>query len=89
MPTTEAAIHSNGVSDYYAVVGDPTEDGGYVTRFYYEPVVPFLWYGALMMGLGGLASLADRRHRIGAPRVRRTKDTAPQSTTTTTPAPAE
>ncbi|WP_413206577.1 heme lyase CcmF/NrfE family subunit [Rhodospirillum sp. A1_3_36] len=87
MPTTEAAIHSNGVSDYYAVVGDPTEDGGYVTRFYYEPVVPFLWYGALMMGLGGLASLADRRHRIGAPRVRNAKGRS--SHTTTTPAPAE
>jgi cytochrome c-type biogenesis protein CcmF len=83
MPTTEAAIHTNGVSDYYAVVGDPNGDGAYVTRFYYEPAVPLLWYGALLMSLGGLVSLVDRRHRVGAPRTRRTKASA------TAAAPAE
>ena len=44
------------------------ENGAYVTRFYHEPLVPFLWYGILLMGLGGIVSLTDRRHRIGAPR---------------------
>jgi len=71
MPTSEAAIHTSGVSDYYAVIGDASPDkgpGAYVTRFYYEPFVPFLWYGALLMGVGGLISLSDRRHRVGVPR---------------------
>jgi cytochrome c-type biogenesis protein CcmF len=70
MDTTEAAIHTDGLHDYYVVIGDPSPDrgaGAHVTRIYYEPFVPFLWYGALMMGLGGLVSLTDRRHRIGAP----------------------
>ncbi|WP_041794854.1 heme lyase CcmF/NrfE family subunit [Pararhodospirillum photometricum] len=68
MPTTESAIHTNGLSDTHAVIGEPTGDGGFVTRFYYEPAVPFLWYGALLMSLGGLMSVSDRRHRVGAPR---------------------
>lgn len=69
MPTTEAAIHTTGVSDLYAVIADPDPEkpGAYVTRLYYEPLVPFLWYGSLLMALGGLVSLTDRRHRVGAP----------------------
>ncbi|EKV32219.1 Cytochrome c heme lyase subunit CcmF [Caenispirillum salinarum AK4] len=68
MPTTEAAIHTNGWADLYAVVGDPNEDGpGFVTRIYFEPLVPFLWYGSGLMALGGFVSLTDRRHRVGAP----------------------
>jgi len=77
-PTTEAAIHTTGYSDLYAVIGDPAKDrdDAYVTRIYHEPLVPFLWYGGLLMGLGGIVSLSDRRHRVGAP-VRRK---APQGT---------
>ncbi|ABC20840.1 cytochrome c-type biogenesis protein CcmF [Rhodospirillum rubrum F11] len=87
MPTTEAGIHSNGLSDYYAVIGDPTDNGGFVTRFYYEPAVPFLWYGALFMGLGGLVSLSDRRHRVGAPTARRVSPA--KTASPPAPAPAE
>jgi len=72
MPTTEAAIHTTGLHDLYAVIGDPTADGtAFVTRLYFEPLVPFLWYGAGMLCLGGLVSLSDRRHRVGAPVRRR------------------
>lgn len=68
MPTTEASIHTTGFSDLYAVIGDRSPDGrGWVTRIYFEPLVPFLWYGVLLMGLGGIISLSDRRHRVGAP----------------------
>jgi cytochrome c-type biogenesis protein CcmF len=74
MPTTEAAIHTTGFSDVYTVIGDPAKDGkGWVTRLYFEPLVPFLWYGVLLMSLGGLVSLSDRRHRVGAPVRRRQK----------------
>jgi len=67
--TTEAAIHTTFVYDLYAVIGDMDgNEGAFVTRIYYEPFVPCLWYGVLLMGLGGLVSLSDRRHRIGAAR---------------------
>jgi len=66
--TTEAAIHTIYWADLYLVLGDgPDENGSYVVRVYLEPFVPFLWYGVLLMGLGGAVSLSDRRHRVGAP----------------------
>lgn len=72
MPTTEAGISTNGFYDLYVVVGDGDGRGGYVTRIYIEPLVPFLWYGTGLMALGGFISLTDRRLRIGAP-VRRSR----------------
>jgi len=66
--TTEAAIHTTFMSDLYAVIGDPVgADGAFVTRIYYEPMVPWIWYGVLLMAFGGLISLSDRRYRVGAP----------------------
>ena len=70
MPTTEAAIHTTGVSDLYAVIGDSDGQGGWTVRIYHEPLVPWLWAGALLMVLGGCVSLSDRRLRVGAPRRR-------------------
>ena len=36
-------------------------------RIYYEPLVPWIWIGCLIMVFGGGVSLSDRRFRIGAP----------------------
>jgi cytochrome c-type biogenesis protein CcmF len=66
-PTTEAAIESTFWGDVYAVIGDKDASGGYVTRLYFNPLVPWMWAGAFIMVVGGLTSLSDRRHRIGAP----------------------
>jgi cytochrome c-type biogenesis protein CcmF len=71
MPTTEAAIHTNGLADLYAVLGDPDGKGGWTVRLYREPLVPLIWGGVLVMVLGGLVSLSDRRYRVGAPAQRR------------------
>ncbi len=65
--TTEAAIRSTVWGDLYAVIGEPQADGRYVTRLYFEPLVPWIWSGVGLMVLGGLVSLSDRRHRVGAP----------------------
>lgn len=67
MPATSTAIHSTGWGDVYAAVGEVQNDGRWVIRLYWQPGVPFLWYGGLLMGLGGIVSLSDRRHRVGAP----------------------
>jgi cytochrome c-type biogenesis protein CcmF len=66
--TTEAAIHTTLFADLYVVLGDPAKDGGWATRMYFNPLVPWIWGGAILMFLGGLVSLTDRRHRVGAPR---------------------
>ena len=68
---TGVAIHTNLLSDVYAVIGDPDGKGGYTLRLYWNPLVPWIWLGAAAMALGGLVSLTDRRHRVGAPARRR------------------
>ncbi len=66
-PTTEAGISTRWHGDFYAVLGDPDGSGGFVTRFYFNPGVPWMWFGALLITVSGLISLADRRLRVGAP----------------------
>ena len=65
--TTEAAIYTTWLADLYAVVGDADGAGGWTTRLYHNPLVPWLWIGVLVMVMGGVVSLTDRRHRVGAP----------------------
>ena len=67
MPTTEAAIYTTWLADLYVVIGDADGAGGWSTRIYHNPLVPWMWIGALVMVLGGGVSLSDRRLRVGAP----------------------
>ncbi|MCW5773518.1 MAG: heme lyase CcmF/NrfE family subunit [Rhodospirillaceae bacterium] len=76
--TTEAAIHTTLFADLYVVLGDGDGKGGWVVRAYHNPLVPWIWGGAIVMFFGGLVSLADRRHRVGAPRRQRAEAPAPQ-----------
>ncbi|CAN7217360.1 heme lyase CcmF/NrfE family subunit [Rhizobium rhizogenes] len=65
--TTEAGILSLGLSQLYVSLGDPTNDGGMVVRIWWKPFILCIWGGAVIMALGGLISLSDRRLRVGAP----------------------
>ncbi|MGA8398313.1 MAG: heme lyase CcmF/NrfE family subunit [Stellaceae bacterium] len=77
---TDVSIRTNLLADVYVVVGDPDGKGSYTLRLYWNPLVPWIWLGAGLMAFGGLVSLSDRRHRVGAPsrRARRLADAAPQ-----------
>ncbi len=66
MPTTEAAIRNGVLRDIYVVIGDPQESGGYAVRVYIKPFANWIWGGAILMALGGVLSLSDRRLRVGA-----------------------
>jgi cytochrome c-type biogenesis protein CcmF len=67
--TTEAGIHAAWAGDLYVVLGDELKDGsGWVVRMYFNPLVRLIWIGCIVMALGGVFSLSDRRLRIGAPR---------------------
>ena len=68
METTEAAIHPLLSGDLYAVYAGEERDGRQLLRLYWKPLVSWIWFGALVMMLGGLISLSDRKHRLGAPR---------------------
>lgn len=68
MSTTEAALLTRGVSQLYLSLGDLNADGSMAIRLYYKPLVLLIWLGAVVMMLGGLLSLSDRRLRVGAPK---------------------
>ena len=65
-PTTEAAIDPGLTRDVYLVLGDRNAEGAWAVRSYYKPLANWIWIGALIMALGGLISLTDRRYRVGA-----------------------
>lgn len=66
MPTTEAAIDYRFLRDLYVVLSEEQEGGGWALRSYVKPLANWIWAGSLLMALGGLASLRDRRLRVGA-----------------------
>jgi cytochrome c-type biogenesis protein CcmF len=66
MPTTEADIRNGFWGDLYLVIGDAQEGGGWAVRTFIKPFANWIWFGALLMGLGGLLSLSDRRYRVAA-----------------------
>ena len=71
--TTEAGIGVSPLGNQYVAIGDVQQDArgqGLVVRIYWHPLVGWIWFGGLLMAMGGAASLADRRFRIGAPQVR-------------------
>jgi cytochrome c-type biogenesis protein CcmF len=65
--TTEAGIVTFGLSQLYLSIGDKTQDGKLVVRIWWKPWILCVWGGAIVMALGGLVSLSDRRLRVGAP----------------------
>ena len=70
---TETALMTRGVSQLYLSLGDPNPDGSLAVRLYYKPLVLLIWFGAVVMVIGGALSLSDRRLRVGAPTPARSK----------------
>ncbi|MET0313801.1 MAG: heme lyase CcmF/NrfE family subunit, partial [Hansschlegelia sp.] len=77
MDVGESGIVTFGLSQLYAAIAEPRSDGATGLRIQYKPMVLLIWIGAIIMGLGGLMSLADRRLRVGAPRKARAARPAP------------
>jgi cytochrome c-type biogenesis protein CcmF len=65
----ETAIRTTLLADLYLALGD-NDPSGATIRAYWKPLVPFIWIGAVLMALGGVLSLSDRRFRIGVARRR-------------------
>ncbi|MEP6342559.1 MAG: heme lyase CcmF/NrfE family subunit [Maricaulaceae bacterium] len=60
MPTTEASLHTQGISQLYLSLGEVRDSGEIVVRFYQKPLILLIWFGAIIMALGGCLSLSDR-----------------------------
>ena len=55
--TSEASIHTNLFRDLYIVLGEGSLSEGWTIRIYYNPLVVWIWIGALVIFLGGLVSI--------------------------------
>lgn len=64
---TEAAISANLWRDLYVALGEPLDDSnhqaGWAVRVYVKPFVRWLWLGALIMVLGSVLAIIDKRYR--------------------------
>ena len=74
MPMTEVAIDRSVMRDLYVALGEPVSETAWSVRLHHKPLVNWIWGGCLMMGLGGLLAMADRRYRVA--RSRRDERTA-------------
>jgi len=61
---TEAAIQPGVIKDMYVSLGEPLENGAWSVRIYIKPFVQWIWAGAILMALGGILALTDKRYRI-------------------------
>jgi cytochrome c-type biogenesis protein CcmF len=71
--TSQTALMTRGVSQLYLSLGDENPNGSLAVRLYYKPLVLLIWFGAVVMVVGGALSLSDRRLRVGAPKPARSK----------------
>ena len=63
--TALTAIRSSLVADLYLALGEGDDQTGWTVRAYHKPIVSWIWLGAVIMALGGVVSLTDRRWRVG------------------------
>jgi cytochrome c-type biogenesis protein CcmF len=62
-PMTEAAIDTGIARDLYVSLGEPVDGGAWIVRVYVKPFIDWVWGGCLLMALGGLLAVSDRRYR--------------------------
>ena len=62
--TSEASIHTNLFRDLYIVLGEGNVNEGWTIRLYYNPLVVWIWIGALTIFLGGIISIKKSVRKI-------------------------
>jgi cytochrome c-type biogenesis protein CcmF len=63
MPFTESAIDYGFTRDLYTALGERLDDGAWSVRLFHKPFVVWIWIGAVLMALGGIVAITDRRYR--------------------------
>lgn len=63
MVMTKVDIHPGIFRDLYIALGEPLDNTSWSARIYYKPFVRWIWMGGMMMIVGGIISLLQRRSR--------------------------
>ena len=70
--TSEAALLTRWDGQLYAILGDAAGEGRWQLRLWWKPFVTLIWYGALLIALGGLLSIFG--HLRGSARSRKIRE---------------
>ncbi len=62
-PMTEAGIDGGWSRDLFVAMGDPLGEDAWSVRIQYRPMIRFIWFGCLIMALGGIIAVSDKRYR--------------------------
>ena len=60
---TEAGINVHWNKDLFIALGDQLGNDTWSVRIQYKPMIRFIWLGCIIMALGGLIAITDRRYR--------------------------
>jgi cytochrome c-type biogenesis protein CcmF len=60
---TEAAMDDGVFRDLYVALGEPVDDTAWAVRVHYKPFVRWIWFGGMLIALGGFITMFDRRYR--------------------------
>jgi cytochrome c-type biogenesis protein CcmF len=63
---TEASIDAGLFRDIYVALGEPLENEAWAVRLHYKPFVRWIWLGGLLMAMGGVLAVADKRYRLSS-----------------------
>ena len=58
--TTESVLATRWNGQLYAVIGNQAGDGRWQLRLWWKPFVTLIWYGGILVALGGLLALIGR-----------------------------
>jgi cytochrome c-type biogenesis protein CcmF len=62
-PMSEAAIEAGWGKDLFVALGESLGAGAWSVRIQHRPLIRFIWFGCLVMALGGLIGVSDPRYR--------------------------
>lgn len=64
MIMTKVDIHPGIFRDLYIALGEPLNKNAWSIRVYYKPFIRWIWFGALLMMLGGIFAILQRPKEI-------------------------
>ncbi|CAA0087802.1 Cytochrome c-type biogenesis protein CcmF [Zhongshania aliphaticivorans] len=70
---TEAAIDAGLMRDVFVALGEPISKDAWAVRIHVKPFIRWIWLGAILMAVGGLLAVCDKRYRPRKPSVAESK----------------
>jgi cytochrome c-type biogenesis protein CcmF len=85
---TEVAIDRGIGRDLYVALGEPVSASAWSIRVHHKPFVNWIWGGCVLMALGGVLAVLDRRYRTSRVRSSGSQGVSPAGAPATPATPA-